>query len=102
MAVKIRIVILSYDAVWSSRWLLTFQRNSSSPTSGQKMEVTGFSKMLVTTYKTTQYSNPEDHNPNDDGYGVFIISFENWISNNFSSPGYLPDPRIMILTVVSM
>jgi hypothetical protein len=32
-------------------------------TSTLKMGVTSFSKMLMTTYKTTGCHNPEDHNP---------------------------------------
>jgi hypothetical protein len=27
------------------------------------MEATGYSKTLITTYKTTRQQNPEDHNP---------------------------------------
>jgi hypothetical protein len=44
--------LLGYKAMQFYKWSLTFWKNLIPSPSGQKMETTGSSKMLVTTYKS--------------------------------------------------
>jgi hypothetical protein len=58
----ISIFLLGCDAVWTHRQIPTLWRNILSPPSGVKKEVVSSSKILVSTYESTQHHNPEEHN----------------------------------------
>jgi hypothetical protein len=54
-----------FDAVYSSRWLLTIQENMQSPFfQSRVIQVAGLPEMFITNNQTTHCRNPDDHNIN--------------------------------------
>jgi hypothetical protein len=57
--VKILLVLLGCDTVWTRSWIPVFQRNILSPSSELKSEMVCFSETLVSTYESTQHHNKD-------------------------------------------